>query len=211
MSETLKNDDSIKQRLEVEKDKTEKWHTRRWYKENYGVDPLKLGIPFREVRNPYYRKAPPMKLWKEEDVAPFKNTEGVEKFKKRQQAGQKAFETRKKRLKEWFSEIKDSNPRVKEILHRLWQIGERIKELHRLKENCRTSDPDYNEEDFWDYGIEHCPQCAKWSEEQWQLREERYELFNELEEICQKDKRTIQLARRYLREDKTKTKKEEKE
>jgi hypothetical protein len=38
--------------------------------------------------------------------------------------------------------------------------------------------------------------------EQCKLREEREELFSELEDVCKSDKRTIQLARNYLREKK---------
>jgi len=96
--------------------------------------------------------------------------------------------------------VKSANPRVKEIVKRLWEIGERIAELHYLKEECRESDPKYESSDYWEVGIEHCKDCEEMSKEQDELREERSELFGELEEICKKDKRTIQLARKYLRE-----------
>ena len=137
-----------------------------------------------------------MKLWKESDVLPFKSREGIRKYKKRKKAGKKASETRKKLLKEWFTEIKSANPRVKEIVKRLWEIGEKIAELHDLKEECRESDPKYDSSDYWEAGIEHCKDCEEMSKEQSELREERNELFSELEEICEKDKRTIQLARK---------------
>jgi len=188
----------LKQKKEAKEDK---WHTRKWYKQNFGVDPLKLNLPFIEARNPHYSKAAPMKLWKESDVLPFKSEEGIKKYQKRREAGLKASETRKKHLKEWFTEIKSDNPRVKEILERLWKIGERISELHRLKEECRESDPTYDSETHWELGIEHCEDCERMSEEQAELREERSELFMELEKISKKDKKTIQLARRYLREE----------
>jgi hypothetical protein len=184
-----------------EEAKEDKWHTQKWYKENFGVDPSKLNLPFVEEENPHYSEAPSMKLWKESDVLPFKSEEGIKKYQKRREAGLKASETRKKHLKEWFIEIKRDNPRVKEILERLWEIGERISELHDLKEECRESDPTYSPETYWKLGIEHCKNCERMSGEQAKLREERSELFTELEKICKKDKKTIQLARRYLRKD----------
>ena len=39
------------------------WHILKWYKENFGVDPLMLGLPYVEQDNPYSKKAAPMKLW----------------------------------------------------------------------------------------------------------------------------------------------------
>jgi hypothetical protein len=60
----------------------------------------------------------------------------------------KAFETRKKHLKELFLDVKSANPRVKEIVKRLWEIGERIAKLHYLKEECRESDPKYYSSDY---------------------------------------------------------------
>ena len=185
----------------VQKEKEDKWHTRKWYKENLGVDPSKLELRFVEAKNPYYSKAAPMKLWKESDISSFRDEDGIRKYAKRKEAGQKAFVTRKNNLKEWFTTVKNDNPRVKEILKRLWEIGNRISELHDFKEECRESDPDYNSEDFWDVGLEHCEACERATEEQCSLRDERGELFLELETICGKDKRTIQLARQYLREE----------
>lgn len=185
----------------VAQEKEDKWHTRKWYKENYGVDPSKLALPFEEVRNPHYSNAAPMKLWKESDVSPFRGEDGIKRYAKRKEAGQKAFITRKTNLKEWFTEIKNDNPRTKEILKKLWEIGEKISELHDLKEECRKCDPRYDSSDYWDLGIEHCEECERMTKEQCRLREEREELFSELETICGRDKRTIQVARHYLRED----------
>ena len=47
-------------------------HTLQWYKENYGVDPLRLGIPYIEVPNPYYRSEARLKLWEEAEVYLYK-------------------------------------------------------------------------------------------------------------------------------------------
>lgn len=47
-------------------------HTLQWYKENYGVDPLRLGIPYVEVPNPYYNSEQRLKLWEESEVYLFK-------------------------------------------------------------------------------------------------------------------------------------------
>jgi len=185
----------------VLQEKEDRWHTRKWFKENFGVDPLKLDLPYVETRNPYYAKAAPMKLWKESDVSPHRDEKGIKRYAKRKKAGQKAFNTRKNNLKEWFTTAKNNNPRVKDILRRLWEIGDRISQLHDLKEECRESDPDYNSEDYWDIGLEHCEACERATKEQCRLREERGELFLELEAICGEDKRTVQLARKYLRED----------
>lgn len=180
---------------------SEERHTRRWYKENYGVDPLKLGLPYHEAKNPYYSTASPMKLWMEKEVYPFRSEEGIRKFKERSERAKKAFEDRKTRLKEWFTESKSANPRVQDILRELWEIGGKITELHNLKEQCRNDDPDYDSSLYWDMGIEHCEQCQNWTKQQNELRRKREQLFNELETLTKSDKRTIQLARRYLREE----------
>ena len=185
----------------VVEEKKDKWHTKRWFKENFGVDPSKLDLPYVETRNPYYAKASPMQLWKESDVSRHRNQEGVKEYAKRKQAGQRASIARKNNLKEWFTTVKNDNPRVREILKRLWEISERISQLHDFKEECRESDPDYNSEDYWDIGFEHCEACERATKKQWRLRAERGELFSELEMICGKEKRTIQLARQYLREE----------
>jgi hypothetical protein len=185
----------------AEQKREDKWHTRKWFKENYGVDPSKLGLPFDEAENPYYSKAAPMKLWRESDVSPHRDEDGIKRYAKRKEAGKKAFISRKTNLKEWFTAAKKDNPRTKEILKRLWEIGDRISELHDLKEECRECDPGYDSSDYWDLGIEHCEECERMTKEQCRLREEREELFSELETLCGRDKRTIQLARHYLRED----------
>jgi hypothetical protein len=183
-------------------DKKSDWHTRKWYKENYGVDPLKLTIPYIEKKNPYYSSASPMKLWKEDDVKPFKSEEGIEKFKKRREAGKKAFRTRRKRLVKWFEEIKSNNPKVNKITHRLWEIGMRISDIHEEKERCREKDRIYDKREYWEFGLEHCKECQKRTREQDKLRDERQELFERLERICDNEKRVLQLARKYCREDK---------
>jgi hypothetical protein len=180
----------------------ERWHTRKWYKENFGIDPAKLDLHPIQKKNPYYSTAAPMKLWRESDVLPFKDDKGIKTYAKRKEAGKKAHETRKNHLKDWFVDIKNDNPTVGQILNRLWEIGERISDLHAMKEDCRGSAPYCNPRDYFDHGIEHCKECEKLTEEQCELREEREGLFMELEYICDRDKETIQLARKYLREQK---------
>ena len=113
------------------------FHTRAWFKENFGVDPLKLNIPFKTAPNPHYKNAAPMKLWREQDILPFKSTVGIEKHEEAVERGKKAVETRKTNLKEWFKTMKSSDPRVQEILKRLWEIGNEIEDLHSAKEECR--------------------------------------------------------------------------
>ena len=179
--------------------KQDSWHIKKWYKENYGVDPIKLNLLFREVKNPYFSSAAPMKLWNEKDVLPFKNKVGIKRYNERSNAGKKAFETRKTRMIEWFKQVKSDKPRVHEITKRLWEIGDRINELHHLKEKCRNTDHTYDPHNFWEFGSEHCRDCKEKSDEQWNLREEREELFGELEAVCDADKRIIQLARKYYR------------
>lgn len=173
-----------------------KWHTRKWFLENFGVDPLTLSIPPKEVRNPYYSRAAPMKLWKEGDILPYKSEHGIQGYAKRRQAGHKAYETRKHRLIEWWKQVKTENPRVQEIVKRLWVIGEEISKLHEEKEECRGSQ---DREAHWEFGEEHCQDCAEKTEAQQALRAERERLFMGLERVCEKEKDTIQLARRYYR------------
>jgi hypothetical protein len=158
-----------------------------------------MNIPFIEKKNPHFSSAAPMRLWREEDVLPFKSGRGVELHGKRKEAGRKAFETRKKNLVQWFTQIKSVNPRVREVTRRLWEIGKEIGILHDRKEECRNADV-CDREAFWEYGIEHCPDCGRMSREQEKLREERAALFEELERICGKEKSVVQLARRYCRE-----------
>ena len=177
------------------------WHTRKWYKEKFGVDPSKLDIEFIEVRNPHFSSASPMKLWEEKNVLPFKNKDGIKVYKKRKKAGVKAYCTRKKHLKEWFKQVKSKNPRIQEIMKRLWKIGEDISWFHDLKEECRNTNIGFDKKDFFEYGVAHCKHCEKWTEEQDMLRDEREKLFEELKKICDKDLRTIQLARKYCREE----------
>lgn len=181
----------------------EKWHTKRWYQENFGVNPEKLDLQYKELENPYYRNAAYMCLWKEEDVEPYKNEKGIEQFQIRSESGKRAAVTRKNNLKNWFAECKKQNPKVGEILDRLWQIHNHINKLHNLKEGCRSSRDGNDSFDFWEYEIDHCKKCEYHSTKQNKLRKEREKLFKELETTCNKSKRTIQLARKYLREEKT--------
>lgn len=181
-------------------EKPEGYNTKSWYKQHYGVDPSTLDIPCVEKQNPYYSSGPPMRIWKETDVAPYKNKEHVKAFKKRREAGLRAAKTRKTNLKEWFDKQKREHPRVQEIIKRLWQIGEEIRVLHHEKEECRAdSYNDDTDDDYREYGAQHCDECNRRSQKQQRLRDEREGLFNELEKITGKDKQSIQLARRYIR------------
>jgi len=176
------------------------YHTKGWYKQHYGVDPSTLDVPSVTKKNPYYRSGPPMKLWKETDVAPYKNKDAVKLFSKRREAGLKAAKTRKTNLKDWFDKQKREHPRVQEIIKRLWEIGEEIRVLHHEKAECRDDDYDDNgREEFFEYGMQHCNKCGQRNRKQSSLRDERETLFTELERITGKDKQTIQLARRYIR------------
>ncbi|HEX7033754.1 MAG TPA: hypothetical protein VF172_12215 [Nitrososphaera sp.] len=175
------------------------WHTRKWYQQNFGVDPLKLQLPYKEVLNPYYRRsASPMKLWDEQVVLPYRDQRGIEEYARRSERGKKAAATRKKNLVELFSFFKQKDGRVREILEQLWQIHNSIHELHEKKAECREQDGD--PELYFEFGIEHCRNCEQWSRTQDRLRDEHEELFSELEEITGMEKQSIQLARRYLRE-----------
>ena len=176
-------------------------HTQKWYKQHFGVDPLKLGFPYDTAPNPHFRSAAPMKLWEEEVVLPYKSLEGVRAYQKRSGAGVRAAETRKTNQKEWWKDIKTNNSRIAEITKRLWEIGNEIIELHYDKEQCRSYGENFAKERFWDWGEEHCNECAEMSSRQDELRIERGELFEELEYLSGKDKRTIQLARKYARDE----------
>jgi hypothetical protein len=196
----------------MDTDRKTQWHTRKWYKEHFGVDPTKLDIQPTEAENPHYRSAAPMLLWKEEDVSLFRSEDGIEKYAKRKAAGQKAYETAKKKreaareqekrqLTEWWKQVRTEKPRVQEILKRLWEIGEDIRNWHDLKTECRNErrHNDCDEDDCSDHYS--CKNCEAMNQEQDKLREERERLFEELQEICQASKSTIQLARKFHREE----------
>jgi hypothetical protein len=183
----------------IKSKKPEGYHTKTWYKQHYGVDPSILDISSVEKKNPYYASGPPMRLWKEADVKPYRSKEYILQYKKRKAAGLKAAKTRKENLKDWFDKQKREHPRVQEIVKRLWEIGEEIRLLHDEKEECRDNDFDYDSDDYHEYGFDHCDKCNTRSQKQQRLRDERETLFNELERITGRDKQIIQLARRYIR------------
>lgn len=85
-------------------------HTKKWYIDNWGVNPLKQKLPFEEFPNPHYKKSAPMKLWDEKDVLPFRTEEGIEAHKIRVAGAEKAVETRRERLltkvETWKIELK---------------------------------------------------------------------------------------------------------
>jgi hypothetical protein len=176
------------------------WHTAKWYKANFGVDVLKANIPFKEVKNPIYSTASPMKLWKEEDILPFKNEENIKKFQKRSEIGKRVFVTKKENMINWFESLKEQTPEIKEITKRLWVIGEKISELHGKKAECRENDENSDSSEYFESDIEHCNNCRNMSSQQNRLRNEREELFVKLQKICGKDIQFIQLVRRYCRE-----------
>jgi hypothetical protein len=173
-------------------DPSTQWHTRKWYKEHFGVDPTRLPIQPLEAVNPYYRSAAPMLLWREEDVSLFRSEDGIERYARRRAAGQKAYETAKKKreaareqekrqLIEWWKQVITGNPRVQEIVKRLWEIGEDIYNWHDLKAECRNGrrHNDCDERDCSDHYT--CKNCEAMSQEQDKLREERERLFEELQ------------------------------
>lgn len=173
-------------------------HTKKWYQENFGVDPEKFGLPPREVPNPHYRSGPPMRLWREQDVAPHKDDSGVARYRSRQEAGKRAFQTRRTNLMDWFQDLKSKSPEVQDILVRLYEIHVEIGRLHGTKVKCRGDDS--GKDDYFDFGVEHCEECEAASERQNGIRDERARLFDRLEVLAQADKQAIQLARKYLRE-----------
>lgn len=180
--------------IEEERKQT-KWHTRKWYKQNYGIDPETTGIPPKLVKNPHYSKAPKMKLWRENQLKPYKSDQGIQEYQRRSASGKKAFETKRNNLVKWWEETKQNDPEVKEIIKRMYQIHEQIGKLHRIKEMCRGHDVKL--------GIEHiCDDCDERSCQQDDLRDERENLFDKLEEITGESKEKIQEARKYFRETK---------
>lgn len=122
------------EKVRADEAKLHRLHTRKWYKENFGVDPLELGLPFVEVANPYYRSAgAPMKLWEEQAVLPYKNERGIEQFKKRHESGKKAAVTKEIRdILDQMLDIKQSQRQNNHSYGRKKQ--ERL--LNRLIEIC---------------------------------------------------------------------------
>lgn len=179
---------------------TEKYHTRNWYKENWRIDPASFSIPYIEKPNPVFKSRTPMWLYDEGYVKPYLGSTKQKEFEIRSNRMKQAYKDRREKLKQWITELKEKDE-VKQILKRLWEIGEEIKELHFEKEACRASDPEYDSNTYWDMGINHCPSCSEKTEQQNKLRNERAELFQKMEEVSGADKKTTQLARRYLRED----------
>jgi len=188
---------------------TKEYHCWRWYAENYGVDPRHHIMPFKEKRNPYSSRLPPLKMWQEIHVYPYRSEEGVRDILEAE--AEKV--ARRDKLKKWFLGLKDSNPKMTEILKRLWEIGERIRILHGLKAECRDDNPldDEPSEEYFKYGFQHCDRCIAWTKEQNDLRGERTRLFSELEKIAGKSKTTIQRVRRYIREDEQRERKDTEE
>lgn len=188
---------------------TKDYHCWRWYAENYGVDPRQFVFVFKEKRNPYSSRLPPLRMWQEIHVYPYRSEEGVRDILEAE--AEKI--ARRDKLKKWFLGLKDSNPKMTEILKRLWEIGERIRILHGLKAECRDDNPldDEPSEEYFKYGFQHCDRCIAWTKEQNDLRGERTRLFSELEKIAGKSKTTIQRVRRYIREDEQRERKDAKE
>ncbi|MCX6643452.1 MAG: hypothetical protein NTV15_08700 [Candidatus Bathyarchaeota archaeon] len=74
-------------------------HTLKWYIENHGIDPLRLGIPYKEVPNPYYRSEPRLKLWDEAEVFLHKMNKANKNFKNQNIAEKREAIARKDNLK----------------------------------------------------------------------------------------------------------------
>ena len=88
---------------------------------------------------------------------------------------------------EWWKQVRSDNPRVQEIVKRLWQIGETISELHDEKQRCREDDSGDDSDEYLEFGAEHCDRCAKMTQTQERLRGERESLFTALEDACGKE------------------------
>lgn len=142
-----------------------------------------------------------MKLWSESQVAPYMDEEAVERHARRKTAGLKGAQTRRKRVKDWFARAVERDPQLKSVLEELYSMHVKIGNIHAKKESCRSKDPTSFESEYWDYGVEHCAECARWTEMQNGLRIRREQLFEWLEEASGMDIKMIQLARKYLRED----------
>ena len=72
-------------------------HTKSWYLCNWGINPERLGLTSREVDNPHYRKAPPMKLWAEPVVE-----EAMQYFEIAKKPNQKKIERLNRRAYQQF-------------------------------------------------------------------------------------------------------------
>lgn len=183
----------MNEELIINEKKQTEWHTGKWYKQYYGVNPEETEIPPKLVENPYYRTAPRMKLWKETEMRPYRNDDGVQRFQTKSAAGKKAFQTKRNNIVNWWQEKKQENPEIRSITQRLWKIHNQIGKLHHKKEMCRGC--------YAKWDIEHiCSDCDEWSGQQDDLREEREDLFVKLEELTEKPKEKIQEARNYQRQ-----------
>lgn len=182
----------------VRQGKKDNRHTRRWYKENFGVDPFKSGLPCVKVKNPYYNRADTMKLWKESTVLPLKDEQGIKKYARRKEAGQKAIKTRKKHLSEWLTAVTSNNSRAEAILKRLLEMGNKFAEIQISEQKRGMESCKLNWEYYWYSCGMNINECWPMTDEQQELIEKGEELFSELERVCNSDRRTILLAIKYL-------------
>ena len=159
------------------------WHTRQWYKENVGVDPLEKGLEFFEVQTPIKWATAPFKVWEETIVFPFRDEKGIREYAKNKNARRKALAAESSKLKELLTTVKSGNVRINEIFNRLWEIEARIIEVSISKDECSENDYDYDKKGLRQFGIEHCLDCEQARRKQSKLRKEREELFSELESI----------------------------
>ena len=86
-------------RIDNMENKAATLHTLKWYIENQGVDPLRLGIPYKEVPNPYYRSEQRLRLWDEAEVFLHKMNKGNKNFKIKSVSEKRGAITRKDNLK----------------------------------------------------------------------------------------------------------------
>jgi hypothetical protein len=163
--------------------------TRKWFKENYGADPLKLKLPYVERINRYKQ---PYKLWPVVEVEPFRSEKGIELFKKRSEAGKKAFETMKRNLAKRYEEI-CNNPSFQEIIKQWEEINKR---LDKILKNLVYDE----EKGVWSI-VNSCEKHEKLSGEEnklwYNLVLEKDCLERELEKISGMDISEIQKARGY--------------
>jgi hypothetical protein len=77
--------------------------------------------------------------------------------------------------------LKESNPRVGEILKELKTTQKGIRALHNLKKAHRKKYHSWIEQtSFFCLGRQHCDKCREWTAQQDQLRERRTSLCIEL-------------------------------
>jgi hypothetical protein len=83
-----------------------------------------------------------------------------------------------------LSLLKDTDPRVNQVLERVSQIDEEIRKVHVIKLEHRKNEATYVDRSlFFAIGISHCKRCDDWTSQQDILRRERTTLYAELRKL----------------------------